>query len=149
MQPQAHRPVGWPTFVLGGLGVAGLGVFAGFAIQGESRFGRLGECRPACDPVDVDAARLSYRVADVALAVSLVALSAAVVTFLATLAFAPHLDAGILLGGGLAIVLYLLRTMRPRVAILGRHADGTLRDARLHGLPVRLPPLPWVSEIHL
>jgi SulP family sulfate permease len=62
---------------------------------------------------------------------------AAVVTFLATLAFAPHLDAGILLGGGLAIVLYLLRTMRPRVAILGRHADGTLRDARLHGLPVR------------
>ena len=62
---------------------------------------------------------------------------AAAVTFVATLAFAPHLDAGILVGGGLAIVLYLLRTMKPRVAILGRHADGTLRDARLHGLPVR------------
>lgn len=62
---------------------------------------------------------------------------AAVVTFVATLAFAPHLDTGILVGGGLAIVLYLLRTMKPRVAILGPHADGTLRDARLHGLPLR------------
>jgi SulP family sulfate permease len=61
---------------------------------------------------------------------------AAVVTFIATLAFAPHLDNGILLGAGLAIVLYLYRTMKPRVAILGRHADGTLRDVKVHNLPV-------------
>ena len=60
---------------------------------------------------------------------------AAVVTFIATLGFAPHLDNGILAGAGLAILLYLLRTMNPRVAILGRHADGTLRDAKLHNLP--------------
>ena len=60
---------------------------------------------------------------------------AATATFAATLVFAPHLDAGILLGAGLAIVLYLYRTMRPRVAILGRHSDGTLREAVLHGLP--------------
>ncbi|HXF66961.1 MAG TPA: SulP family inorganic anion transporter [Burkholderiales bacterium] len=60
---------------------------------------------------------------------------AAAVTFAATLAFAPHLDAGILIGAGLAIVLYLYRSMRPRVAVLGRHADGTLRDARLYDLP--------------
>jgi SulP family sulfate permease len=59
---------------------------------------------------------------------------AAIVTFVATLAFAPHLDTGILVGAGLAIVLYLYRTMRPRVVTLGRHADGTLRDAQLHGL---------------
>ena len=59
---------------------------------------------------------------------------AAVTTFLATLGFAPHLDTGILAGAGLAIVLYLYRTMRPRVAILGRHPDGTLRDAVLHNL---------------
>jgi len=59
---------------------------------------------------------------------------AAIVTFVATLAFAPHLDNGILIGAGLAIVLYLLRTMHPRIAVLGRHPDGTLRDARLHGL---------------
>ncbi len=61
---------------------------------------------------------------------------AAVATFIATLGFAPHLDAGILAGAGLAIVLYLYRTMTPRVAILSRHADGTLRDAQLHGLPL-------------
>ncbi len=60
---------------------------------------------------------------------------AAAATFVVTLAVAPHLDTGILVGAGLAIVLYLLRTMKPRVAILGRHADGTLRDARVHHLP--------------
>jgi SulP family sulfate permease len=60
---------------------------------------------------------------------------AAIVTFAATLGFAPYLDMGILIGAGLAIVLYLYRTMRPRVAILGRHPDGTLRDARVHNLP--------------
>ena len=60
---------------------------------------------------------------------------AAVVTFVATLAFAPHLDKGIMVGAGLAIVLYLYRTMSPRVAILGRYHDGTLRDAKLHNLP--------------
>jgi len=61
---------------------------------------------------------------------------ASVVTFAATLALAPHLDTGILAGAGLAIVLYLYRTMRPRVVILGRHPDGTLRDARMHHLPL-------------
>jgi SulP family sulfate permease len=61
---------------------------------------------------------------------------AAVVTFVATLAFAPHLDNGIMVGAGLAIVLYLYRTMKPRVAILGRHPDGSLRDVKVHNLPV-------------
>jgi sulfate permease, SulP family len=61
---------------------------------------------------------------------------AAVVTFVATLAFAPHLDNGIMVGAGLAIILYLFRTMKPRVAILGRHPDGTLRDVKVHKLPV-------------
>ncbi len=59
---------------------------------------------------------------------------AAGTTFVATLGFAPHLDTGILFGAGLAIVLYLYRTMHPRVAILGRHPDGTLRDAGLYNL---------------
>jgi SulP family sulfate permease len=61
---------------------------------------------------------------------------AAAVTFVATLAFAPHLDNGIIVGAGLAIGLYLYRTMKPRVAILGRHPDGNLRDLAVHpGLP--------------
>lgn len=61
---------------------------------------------------------------------------AAVVTFVATLAFAPQLDDGILVGAGLSILLYLYRTMKPRVAILGRHPDGTLRDVKVHNLPL-------------
>ncbi len=62
--------------------------------------------------------------------------AAGAVTFAATLGFAPHLDFGILFGAGLAVILHLLGTMRPRVAILGRHADGSLRDATVHGLPL-------------
>ena len=57
---------------------------------------------------------------------------AAGVTFVATLAFAPHLDNGILLGAVVAIVLFLYRTMKPRVARLGRHSDGTLRDLKVY-----------------
>ena len=63
---------------------------------------------------------------------------ASIVTFVATLAFAPHLDKGIMVGAGLAILLYLYRTMTPRVAILGRLPDGTLRDAAVHHLPPSL-----------
>jgi len=58
----------------------------------------------------------------------------AVVSFVLTLAFAPHLDKGILIGAGLALVMYLYRTMQPRIAVLSRHADGTLRDAEVFGL---------------
>ena len=61
---------------------------------------------------------------------------AAAITFVATLAFAPHLDEGIMIGAGLSIILYLYRTMSPRVAILGRYSDGTLRDAKVNNLPV-------------
>lgn len=60
---------------------------------------------------------------------------ASVVAFFATLAYAPHLDKGIMAGAGLALGLYLYRTMSPRVAILGRFHDGTLRDAKVNNLP--------------
>ncbi len=59
---------------------------------------------------------------------------AAIVTFLATLAMAPNLDYGILAGAGLAIILYLYRSMQPRVCELARYEDGTLREARRYGL---------------
>jgi SulP family sulfate permease len=57
------------------------------------------------------------------------------VTFAATLLAAPHLDKGIMIGAGLAILLYLHRTMTPRVVVLGRMPDGTLRDAKVNNLP--------------
>ncbi len=66
---------------------------------------------------------------------------AAIVTFAATLFFAPHLDSGILVGAGLAIILFLLRTMKPRVALLGRFKDGTLRDIKVN------PDLPTSEHI--
>jgi SulP family sulfate permease len=66
---------------------------------------------------------------------------AAVVTFIATLAFAPHLDNGIMVGAGLAVGLFLYRTMKPRVALLGRFGDGTLRDLHVH------PTLPTDERI--
>jgi len=58
----------------------------------------------------------------------------AMVSFALTLAFAPHLDKGIIIGAGLALILYLYRTMQPRIALLSRHPDGTLRDAEVFGL---------------
>ena len=61
---------------------------------------------------------------------------AGLATFMAALALAPHLDIAILGGAGLSIMLFLYRSMRPRIAVLGRHPDGTLRDAALHGLPL-------------
>jgi SulP family sulfate permease len=69
---------------------------------------------------------------------------AAGVTFLATLAFAPHLDNGIMVGAGLALGLYLYRTMSPRVAILGRYSDGTLRDIKVYP---ELPTSPHMVAI--
>lgn len=62
---------------------------------------------------------------------------AALVTFVATIGAAPKLDHGIIIGAILSIVLYLYRTMRPRVALLGRYKDGTLRDLAVHkDLPI-------------
>jgi sulfate permease, SulP family len=58
----------------------------------------------------------------------------AVVTFLSTLVLAPALHQGILIGVGLSLMTYLVRTMRPRVVFLARHPDGTLRGTEIHGL---------------
>lgn len=59
---------------------------------------------------------------------------AAGITFVATLAFAPHLDMGILFGAVVAIALFLHRRMRPRGEILGQHPDGVLGGLDTHGL---------------
>ena len=58
----------------------------------------------------------------------------AVVTFLCTLALAPALHQGILIGVVLSLTTYLFRTMRPRVVCLARRPDGVLRDAETHEL---------------
>jgi SulP family sulfate permease len=63
------------------------------------------------------------------------------VTFLATLAFAPNIQFGILTGIFLSLGLLLYRMMKPRFAVLGMHTDGTLRDASRHNLPPLHPKL--------
>ena len=65
----------------------------------------------------------------------------ALTTFVITLLAAPHLDKGIMIGAALAIVLFLYRSMKPRVVQLGRYKDGTLRDIKVN------PDLPTSPHI--
>ena len=58
----------------------------------------------------------------------------AIVTFLLTLIVAPHLETGIVVGVILSLGLFLFRTMRPRISVLSRDIDGTLRDAEVQKL---------------
>ena len=60
----------------------------------------------------------------------------AIVTFVLTLLFAPHLENGILIGVLLSLGLYVYRTMRPEIYLFGRHSDGSLKDAAKYILKV-------------
>jgi len=57
-----------------------------------------------------------------------------VVAFAGTLGFAPHLEWGLAMGVALSLGGYLYRTMRPKVADLAPHPDGSLRDVQRHKL---------------
>jgi SulP family sulfate permease len=60
---------------------------------------------------------------------------AAVITFATTLLFAPNIQDGILAGIIVSLSMFMYRGMRPRVAIVSLHEDGTLRDAARFDLP--------------
>jgi len=66
---------------------------------------------------------------------------AAVITFVATLAFAPNIQNGILTGILLSLVLFLFRTMRPAVVLLGVDEHGVLRSAKRYNLPKLHPQI--------
>ena len=57
-----------------------------------------------------------------------------IITFVATLGFAPHLDKGIMIGVVLSLGVFLYKNMRPKVASLARHEDEALRCVTTHGL---------------
>nr|WP_321258686.1 SulP family inorganic anion transporter [uncultured Pseudodesulfovibrio sp.] len=57
-----------------------------------------------------------------------------ILSFLCTLAFAPHLDKGIMVGVALSLAVFLYKSMRPKVASLSRSDDESLRDATAFGL---------------
>ncbi|MEJ2575319.1 MAG: SulP family inorganic anion transporter, partial [Gammaproteobacteria bacterium] len=57
-----------------------------------------------------------------------------VLTFCATLAMAPAIANGILLGMALTVLGFLFKSMRPRAEIVARKADGTLGGIKAHHL---------------
>ena len=63
---------------------------------------------------------------------------AAVLTFVATLAFAPNIQNGILVGILFSLGAFIYRRMAPPIVLVGFHEDGSLRDAQAY----QLPPLP-------
>jgi SulP family sulfate permease len=54
-----------------------------------------------------------------------------VITFFSTLAFAPHLDRGILIGVGLSILLFLYKNTRPKVVDLSNETNCPLKTVCL------------------
>lgn len=55
-------------------------------------------------------------------------------TFIVTLLFAPHLEIGLFIGVALSLVLYLWRTMVPRLLILSKDSHGNFNDAQSNNL---------------
>jgi hypothetical protein len=114
--PRSDAPVA--ALVVGGLGVAGMGVFAAFGAIGASEFGDLEKsCSPRCTDAQVGSVRTKLLVADIGLVTGLVSLGVATVLFLtsrgsnAPPAKAPvalpaldSFDARPLLGGGFLTV---------------------------------------------
>jgi anti-anti-sigma factor len=57
-----------------------------------------------------------------------------ILSFLCTLAFAPHLDRGIMVGVTLSLMVFLYKSMRPTVTSLSRGKDDAMKAAMVHGL---------------
>ena len=73
----------WLPLSLGAVAAVAFGSFAFFAVEGVKREAAMeASCAPACDPGRVDAMQRDYLVADVALAVGVVAAGAAITTWL-------------------------------------------------------------------
>lgn len=69
----------------------------------------------------------------------------ALVTFVLTLIWAPHLDGAIIAGVLLGLGLHIFRTMRPRIVALGRTAGGAFLDAEEHDLKT----CPYISVLRM
>ncbi len=78
-----ERHVPAATYILGGLGVLGLGVGAGFGISGWSQKATLDGCKGACDDGSVDTMRRTFVTSDLALGIGVLALSLGTVFYLA------------------------------------------------------------------
>ncbi len=83
VDPVPDRP-GPPTltYVLGGVGLLGLGAFAAFGMSFDGQYEDLQQCTPGCDSDDVDRASRTRTLAIVSGAVGVVSLGAAAVLWL-------------------------------------------------------------------
>lgn len=78
----ASRPIPVLVWVLGGVGVVGLGSFAYFGSKGKSEEDHLASsCAPNCDPADVDRSHQKFLIADISLGVSIAAFAGATYFF--------------------------------------------------------------------
>jgi hypothetical protein len=99
-ESQEHRrPIPTLAWVLGGVGAAALAVGIGFEIDGLSKRSSLGSCYGNCNQSDVDAAKRSFNIGDVATGIGIVGLAAAAYVFFTRPASQPsttssglHLD---------------------------------------------------------
>lgn len=76
-----------------------------------------------------------------------------IITFISTLAFAPHVDRGIMIGVLLSLALYLLRHMKPEITMLARYEDATFRNTMRFSLAqcrhiaiIRFPSSLWFAN---
>lgn len=76
-----RRPVPWTVYVAGGVTVLAGASFGFFGVRGLSERSDLASCKGACDHDAVSHARNDFTVADVSLAVGVVALAATAVLF--------------------------------------------------------------------
>lgn len=81
-EPSRHVSV-WP-YVIGGVGLAGLGGSIALATWGHTDFQLLDRCAPDCKQESVDHVRRMYVAADISLGVGVVALGAATWLYLST-----------------------------------------------------------------
>lgn len=64
------------------------------------------------------------------------------VTFFTTLAFTPNIEIWVLIWVTLSLILFIYRSMRPKVTQMSLYKDGTYRDVDLFGL--KTSPHIWV-----
>jgi hypothetical protein len=106
---ESSRPVPATVFVLGGIGVVGLGVFTYFALKFDGQVTDLDACKPRCQQSQVDDASSTRTISYIPLGVGVVGVGVATILYLTrptvgpkTEAYRPHFDVKQVGGGGLA-----------------------------------------------
>jgi hypothetical protein len=104
-----ERPVPTSVYILGGVGVVGLGVFTYFALKFDSQVSDLDSCKPRCQQSQVDDASTTRTISYVPLGIGVVGVGVATILYLTrptasakTEAAGPHFDVKQVTGGGLA-----------------------------------------------